>query len=137
MTLEPDRGTFDAQFAECERLKLALQAQKGQMRTLERKLASLAAKVVENDNDVISDEETVNDDPTSFESFEMHERLKEWIKLVSLWLQVLDSLTSLMSHMGKNVSDSGGIDDIVDSLRQMIERDLFIPTTDTQAEMEQ
>ncbi|KAE9550001.1 hypothetical protein FO519_006786 [Halicephalobus sp. NKZ332] len=138
LTCEPNRETFDVQFNECDKIKSALQAQRGQMRTLNGQLTKdygEEAVLPGGSDDVIDLEQGVPNAPSNYEIYNMRTNVSEWIKLVDLWLRVLDSLTGLLSHMAKTAS--GAIDDVVDSLRQMIERDLFIPASDGGNDMEQ
>lgn len=136
LTCEPNRETFDLQFNECDKIKSALQAQQGQMRALNSQLTSdYGDSLPDGEDEVIDLEQGVPNAPSNYEIYNMKTHVIEWIKLVDLWLRVLDSLTGLLSHMAKTAS--GTIDDAVDSLRQMIERDLFIPTSDGGNDMEQ
>lgn len=115
LTCKIDRSAFDAQFAECERLKNILRAQKGQMQALRHQLSSMPPA----------------DDPMELVAIaQKSHNLGEWIQMVSLWLRVLQSLTGLLSHMARS-SANGPLEDAVEALRETIERDLFIPTTTT------
>uniref|UniRef100_A0A914PWY8 Uncharacterized protein n=1 Tax=Panagrolaimus davidi TaxID=227884 RepID=A0A914PWY8_9BILA len=113
LTCKIDRSAFDAQFAECERLKTVLKAQRGQMRSIRSQLSTIP---------------TDNEGLISLASRSYN--ITEWIQMVDVWLRVLQSLTGLLTHMARTSGD-GPLDDAVELLRETIERDLFIPTTST------
>jgi hypothetical protein len=113
LTCKIDRSAFDAQFAECERLKTVLKAQRGQMRSIRSQLSTIP---------------TDNEGLISLASRSYN--ITEWIQMVDIWLRVLQSLTGLLTHMARTSGD-GPLDDAVELLRETIERDLFIPTTST------
>uniref|UniRef100_A0A914XXR0 Uncharacterized protein n=1 Tax=Panagrolaimus superbus TaxID=310955 RepID=A0A914XXR0_9BILA len=114
LTCKIDRSAFDAQFAECERLKTALRAQRGQMRALRNQLTTIPT-----------------DDHEGLIALASRSyNITEWIQMVDVWLRVLQSLTSLLTHMARTSGD-GPLDDAVELLRETIERDLFIPSSAT------
>jgi hypothetical protein len=113
LTCKIDRSAFDAHFAECERLKTVLKAQRGQMRSIRSQLSTIP---------------TDNEGLISLASRSYN--ITEWIQMVDVWLRVLQSLTGLLTHMARTSGD-GPLDDAVELLRETIERDLFIPPTST------
>uniref|UniRef100_A0A7E4ZU46 Conserved oligomeric Golgi complex subunit 1 n=1 Tax=Panagrellus redivivus TaxID=6233 RepID=A0A7E4ZU46_PANRE len=109
LTCNSAQATFDGLNSECERLKLILRTQRRDIRRLYKQLGA-------------------NNPGLQY-------GVAEWRQLVELWLRVLQSLTNLLQHLHNptNAGSNTEFDDVLEQLRNTIERDLFIPEANSAA----